>query len=192
MEFTSQLRSKKPDFEKVVNNLINEYLRLRVEAENRLGDLFNESDYPSVDKLENCFKFSVRFSPLPDARDFRVDISENELDEFKRDLMDAEKNVKKDLYNRLYSVVQKASNKLKQPDAQFHESLIENMIEICNVLPNLYIDDDANLEKMRNEVDEIASNISANLCRKDANVRNETAQTLSEIQDKMSVFMGSI
>lgn len=49
-----------------------------IQAKTKLGDMFDENAYPSIEVLEGKFKWIMEYSELPEQGDFRIDVS-NEM-----------------------------------------------------------------------------------------------------------------
>ncbi len=95
-----------------------------------------------------------------------------------------------EVWTRLHSVVSRAVEKLKEPNGIFRDSLIENISDLCGLLPRLNVTDCPDLERARIEIEKIAGSISPEVCRENSAERAAAADSLSEITEKMSVFMG--
>ncbi len=189
-DFTESWRAKEGEFNRAKSAFFKEYPRLRNEAKAKLGELFQESDYPSEASLENSFNCSIAFVPFPDVSDFRVELSENEKKTFLDSMRKVENEALSECWNRLKEVVSKASDKLNDPSAIFRDSLISNVQEMCQLLPKLNVTDDPSLEAMRREVESLMVNISPERCRENNTARSEAAKKLADITSKMSWFMG--
>jgi hypothetical protein len=192
LEFTQEFKAHKVKFESSVSDFLQNYPTLREEAKKKLGDLFLESDYPSAAKLQSCFKCEISFFPMPDVKDFRTELLDSEKDAFLASMKKVESAVVMDCYSRLYDVVKTAADKLADPKANFRESLLSNVGEICAMLPKLNITDDPGLEKMRVEVDSILSGLDSKTLKTSATDRDMAARQLKDIESKMSAFMGSV
>jgi hypothetical protein len=96
------------------------------------------------------------------------------------------------VWQRLYDRLQKTYEKLVQPDAIFRDSLIENITEICEILPRLNINDDTDLEQMRQDVLNKVAAFSPDTLRQDKTLRSDTASETKAIMDKMAAFMGAL
>ncbi|HEX7213660.1 MAG TPA: hypothetical protein VF578_05585 [Methylomirabilota bacterium] len=120
MEKIRELRSK---FETAVAEFLGAYDEAKAAARTSLGDLYRESDYPSLARLETAFAFAVKLQPLPVACDWRVDLPEATVAEIRRDLeaeVEAAQRVGlADLYRRLAKVVSRMATTLAQPDKVF-------------------------------------------------------------------------
>lgn len=191
IEFTKALRERKAAFDDAVKAFLQEYDTLRTEAQTKLGDLFNEREYPSVNAIPYLFECEVMYMPMPEVGDFRVELLDSEKASFEKQIRDAEANAKKECWNRLYEVVSKAVSKLADPSAQLRASLLENIHEICSVLPKLNVTEDTSLETLRKQVEEAAKGIHLESCKISREERTNAARNLKEVMDKMNVFMNA-
>ena len=192
MDFTEEFRSKRAEFDRAVSNFIKKYPSLREDAKTRLGHLFIDSEYPMASNLQASFSCDVSFMPMPDVGDFRTEILESEKVEFVNKMRTVEADAVKDCWNRLYEVVAKATDKLKQPEAVFRESLIENINDMVSLLPKLNVTDDADLETMRQKVSEAVASFTSVEVRKSSTARYDAAKKLDDISSKMAAFMGGL
>lgn len=191
LDFTNEFRTKKSDWDQAVNQFISEYPALREHAKNTLGDLFIDAEYPNPLYLSGAFNCEISFMPIPAVQDFRVDLLDSEKEAFLNRMQEIETTATKDCWNRLFDVVSKAASKLNQPNAVFRDSLIENITEICALLPKLNVTDDPNLEAMRQTVESSIATYSPDQLRQSKFDRDNAARQLDEITSKMSAFMGA-
>ena len=56
------------------------------EAKQRLGELFNEDDYPTNDVLKSKFGFDVEIKPVPESGDFRAQLSDAQVKAIVKDI----------------------------------------------------------------------------------------------------------
>jgi hypothetical protein len=190
LDFTNEFRKLKGEFDNAVSRFIVQYPDLRDQARAKLGTLFRETEYPTVQRLEKAFACDVSLMPVPCVDDFRVEIDAVEKAAFEKRMAEVEANAKRECWTRLYDVVSKAANRLSDPEYKIRESLIENVNDICGLLPNLNVMDDPELERMRQEVEKITASISTDDCRKNQAARDVAAKQLDDITSKMSAFMG--
>jgi uncharacterized protein YozE (UPF0346 family) len=191
LEFTAKFRAHKSEFDHSVSEFLTAYPMLRAQAKAKLGDLFNETEYPTVSGLAQRFACDVSFMPVPDIGDFRVEILDSEKRAFLDSMATVERNAMRDCWSRLHDVTSKAAAKLSDPTAIFRDSLLENVLEMCALLPRLNITDDSDLELMRRKVESAVSKLSADTCRENPHVRASAATDLDSITRAMSAFMGA-
>lgn len=194
LSFMSDFRKEKGEWESLVQDFLDEYDQMKLDAQRILGSLYDPADYPTALELRHKFKMDMAVFPVPSA-DFRVAIGSEELTRIQQDVerrvKEAEQAALKDVWNRLYERVKHMAEKLSDPKAIFRDSMVENARELCALLPRLNFADDPNLEAMRQQVE--ASLIKhPDALRNDPDLRRDTAATAKDIMDKMSVFMGAL
>jgi hypothetical protein len=159
-----------------------------------LGDLYQPSDYPGVAEIESKFSFDNVFLPFPDEKDFRIDISEDEVKEIKRTLKqksgEAVADAMRDCWGRLYEAVNNAVERLSDPDAIFRDSLIGNLGDLCDVLPRLNIQEDKYLDQMCGEIKAKLACQSPKTLRENKDTRKAVATEAEGILGMMSSYMG--
>lgn len=190
MHYTAGYRKLRDEFSRAVEDFIAVYPTLQAAAMQSLGSLYSPADYPSPNRLRECFSISADFFPVPAASDFRVTILEEEKAALTENIRKAESAAMRDCWERLHGVVKTAAQKLAQPDAIFRDSLIENISEICGMLPRLNYSDDPALETMRKDVEKLVAGLKPDTLRAHAPSRQDAATALNDITAKMAAFMG--
>lgn len=193
LAFMSDFRKEKGEWESLVQQFLDEYDQMKLDAQRILGSLYDPADYPNVLELRHKFSMDMAVFPVPSA-DFRVSIGSEELSRIQQDVerrvKDAEQAALKDVWQRLYDRVKHMAEKLADPKAIFRDSMLENTREICALLPRLNFSDDPNLEAMRQQVE--ASLLKhPEALRNDPDLRQDTAAEAKKIMDAMGAFMGS-
>lgn len=192
LEFIRELNSRKDELDRAVRTFISAYPKLQVEAQSKLGTLYCASDYPSQDELARMFRCKVTVMPVPSSGDFRVELDQNEIDEFNSKMREVEANALKDAYSRLSEVISKATARLSDKDAKFKDSLIENVKDLVAIMPHLNIMDDHQLTALTTEVDQVIGKVDAEVMRNNLTDRETVANKLKAIESKMSVFMDAM
>lgn len=195
LNYTAKMREHRAAFDQVTRDFIYDYPALVADAREKLNGMFNAADYPGANDIQNKFSFAVSISPLPDAGDFRITLSDGETDRIKDEITARADNATaaalRDLWGRLYSAVKHMSEKLKDKDAIFRDSLTGNIAELCELLPRLNITDDPALENARREVERELTGYNPDTLRKNETERETAARKAAEIADAMSAFMGA-
>jgi hypothetical protein len=194
LEFVTEFRKEKGEWEYIVRDFVDNYDSLKADAQRILGGLYVEADYPSARDIEQKFSIDMAIFPVP-ASDFRVTIASDELTRIQQDVerrvAQAQQTAVRDVWNRLFEKVKHMAEKLADPKAIFRDSMVENARETCALLTRLNFTDDPNLEAMRQEVEATLLKHPEAL-RNDPDLRSDTASKAKEIMDKMSVFMGGV
>jgi len=194
-DFTSKLSAMRNQWHELVNEFIDRYPALIRQAEYNLGTMFDPTDYPAQSDLRAKFVIDTRYLPVPEANDWRVDLSDETIDDLRanieRQLKDSQAVAMKEAWSRLFKVVEHAHERLSQPTAIFRDSLIDNAIEICNLLPTLNITGDPELENLRRKIESTLCAHDPKTLRKNPVERRDTADQLAKAMDKMRGFYGS-
>lgn len=147
-DYSTKINTLKDNFEKAVQDFIDDYDLIVQEAKNNLNGLFNQLDYPS--DIKDRFGISFSFMPVPDSKDFRVSLSTDVLDEMR-------KNMNNEVNNRL----EKASDSLRfkireqltyvrdrlsDPNCIFRDSLFGNIESLVDLAPKLNVTNNKNIE----------------------------------------------
>lgn len=185
--FTQEMRALKSEWEQAVQDFLTVYPTLKANAQQQLNGLYNEADYPQ--DPSKLFKFDIGFSPVPQDGDFRIELAEDEMEKFRNDVLSAEREANQDLWKRLYDVVHHAADRLRDPDAVFRDTLVENAVDLCEMLPRLNFNDDPALEEMRLAVEKSLCNKAPEALRQLPSVRANTTKELDDILAKMTGYM---
>lgn len=191
LNFTAEMRKIKGQFETAVKDFSKAYPKLKTEAARALGDLYNSEEYPDSRDIGDKFSIEVSYLPIPDIKDFRVEVSEAEKRDFQRKMKAVESAAMRECWQRLATVVKTAADRLSSPDSIFRDSLIQNIQDVASILPTLAVSDDANLEATRLEVESIVSKLSPDTLRVNAGERTKAGKALADIEARMGAFMGA-
>jgi len=193
LNFMTEFRKEKAEWQTLVNTFLSNYVQLREDAKRFLGSLYNEADYPKLHEIERKFRMDMAVFPVP-SNDFRVQIADEELASIQQDVerrvQDAAQNAMSEAWQRLYDRVKHMQEKLADPKAIFRDTMVENTREICALLSRLNFADDPNLEAMRNEVEQSLANNHPDALRNDPDLRRDKAAEAADIMKRMGAFMG--
>jgi hypothetical protein len=199
MDHGEKMRTLSNRFSVAVDTLARQFLTLVDQAKTRLGGLFRESDYPSTAELRAKFSFDTKVLPLPDAGDFRVALGDEEKDRIKRQITAAvEASLQvgtRELWFRLYEAVQHMADRLaaykvteQGVEHPFRDTVVTNLVKLVDVLPKLNITNDAELERLAEQV-RTSLLVDPNSLRKSESARAETAKAAAAIAQHMAGYM---
>lgn len=196
LSFMTEFRNYKSNWLSLVDQFVDVYPQLKLDAQRLLPNgLYKEEDYPTIEGLRAKFGMDMVIMPVP-ADDFRVQIADDELSAIQQQVTErvtsASQDAMKEAWQRLYDVVKHASDKLDNPTGIFRDSLVENINDICGILPRLNFADDPDLEAMRQQVESSLANENPEALRVDWDLREQKAREAKAIADKMAVFMGEL
>lgn len=151
-------------------------------------------DYPTADKFEQAMAVEYRFSPMPDARHFLFDLSDDDMKAFEQAEAEAAAAANADTVGRmlkpLYSLVERLKEYQGAKGERFHNSLIQNVIEGCDLAQKLSINP---TQELLNEINSLRD--AAKACLADvevikgsASARDAAKAKLEAVAARMSAF----
>lgn len=191
-DFTTMANRWHADWHAAVTDFIDAYPQAVADARVLLNSLFRDEDYPPVEDLQRRFAFDIRFMPVPADQDWRIDVGDAEMERLKAaitaQVQEAEARGMTEAWRRVYEVVEKANERLRNPENIFRDSLVENAIELCRVLPMLNIADDPKLEQARQQIEGSLCKHTPDMLRSDPVIRQDVADKMADIMSKMSGY----
>lgn len=196
MEYKQHMNAFERTFEMMCDEFYDNYDRLVNEAKTNLGKLYDAADYPPLEEVKNKFAFRKVIKPLPEAGDFRLDIPAHDLEEMKEEY---EKQYGTKLaeamrapWERLHTMLVAMSKKLTEEEAvegeektrRFHDSLITNPLELCELLTKLNVTNDPKLEAARKELELTMLGASIDRIKEDPTVRSTLKSKVDAILNK--------
>lgn len=203
MAYDAEMREARAEFEAAADEFAAAYPALVAAAPGRLGDLFNPADFPDVQEVRSRFSVRVRTLPMPDAADFRVDMSEAQARsiraQIEQEAQAALDCAMRDAWQRIADVCGRmvdrlqafkpATRKGEKTEGIFRDSLVENIRELVQVLPAFNLTNSPDLERItRRMQDELCKADAADL-RDDSELRATTAAAAQSILDDVSAFL---
>lgn len=184
--------------ESLVNEFLQNYESYKIDAQRRLNGLFNPADYPNIGKIKSKFSWSLDFFPVPSAGNFKVEMVQDEVEKIAADIAirndQAVKNAMANVWQRVHDAIKNLSEKMKESRQDktgadvspiFRDSLIENIKELCDLLPGLNITNDPALETARQDILSDIAQIKPDVLRENKDLRKETAKKADEILNKI-------
>ena len=192
-EVTAKMHDFKIEWDKAVAEFIRKYPSLKAEERRRMGTLYQDDDYPTIDQLRRKFSWDVGIFPIPTNRDWRVNLGDRTADVQKQiddKVREAVQNATRDLWQRLYEVVEKLKVKMAEADSTFRDSIIGNIRELVALLPQMNFAGDPKLEEMRRSVDEQLARLNPDELREDATKRKQTKDAADKLLAAMAGYIG--
>lgn len=202
LAYVQWFNSQKRKFDKAVAEFCRDYPGYVAAARNRLGTMFKDEDYPSIDDIERKFAMAVKVMPVPTASDFRVDMADSQAaqirSDIERDVHEAMTNAVADCFRRISEVVGRMVERLEaykpatkpgqKTEGVFRDSLVENVRDLVDIMPALNIVGDVRLIAITDQMREL-TRFSAETLRISPNARRDTAAKAKAIFDQVSDFI---
>jgi hypothetical protein len=172
------------------------------EARVRLGDMFNEDDYPSELELKKKFSIDLEVKKVPESKDFRAKLSEDATKAIVKDIeqrcdMRIEKAMN-DVFERVAEKVGNLKEKLKnyQPakdgkrsNGIIRDSIVYNINEFAQMMPLLNITGDKRIDDLQKQLlDDLVAH-SPEILRSDVKVRQQVLSKADALLKKVKGYM---
>jgi hypothetical protein len=195
MDYKQAMNGYEHSFNMMCNNFFLEYPRLVSEAPQALQGLFKAEDYPDIEDVKLKFGFKRTVKPVPEAGDFRLDIPAHDLiemrEEFEKQQLNKLAEAMREPWDRLHKTLVGMSEKLTDADGdetkkRYHDSLISNPLELCQLLTKLNVAKDPKLEEARKQVELTMLGASIEDIKEDADSRSELKSKVDAILNKFT------
>jgi len=155
--YTARMRKIRQDFDTALENFIVGYPTYIEYARNRLGDMFDISDFPPEYAVRGKFRFEHRITPVPDQGDFRVDIPQQQLSELQSDLEGrlqlATTHATRDLWNRTSACLDSLHQTLSNPGSRvFRSTVHDNLVTVVDQIESMNFADDVKLMAIAQQI----------------------------------------
>ena len=179
------------DFSGLIDEFLNDYQNMVLRAQHKLGDMFDVLDYPDPDSLRDKFRFSVKFSPVPDVGDWRVDIGNDARETLQLSYQQAYtanlEQAYKDVWDRTHEALTNMSTKLAGNNKQiFRDTLVTNVKEMIDLLDKFNITGDAKMRQAKVKIQSALSGVTPDALREDDEFRLDTKQKVDDLLKEFS------
>ena len=151
-------------------------------------------DYPTADEFAEKMGFDLRFIPLPDAKHFLFDISDEDMNTFNQTMDSIAKSARTEVIKGMLEPLQHLVEKLNKPigteGAIFRDTAVENVVEGLKRAKALNVNADADIDAMADTLLQAVSiyNDNKSVLRESPIVREQAAIKLDEIAKKMASY----
>ena len=195
LEYKQEMARLEREYWSLVNNFVPMYSTKISAAAFQLGALFNRDEYPEVEQVEKKFGFYVRYTPLPEAGDFRVDVGNEAMAELKEEYdklyqYNLEK-VTSDAWDRLNKILTQLSfglrnegNETDGKKGKVYTSVLDNAKELCGLLTHFNVSGDTELEAMRIRLEESLCGLDASDFKESDYLRSEVKKEVDDMLSK--------
>ena len=194
--------SQERKFWAAVDTFLAAYPGYVAQAPARLSGVFDASDYPDVSELRTKFGWKMETLPVPTSNDFRAAMSEAQAEHIRLQIEETVlRNTNKavsDVYRRVAEVTERmvdrlnaykpAKNKGQKTEGTFRDSLVENVRDLIDVLPQLNITGDPALTAMMGRLRSLVQH-DAETLRNDPIKRRDVAAEAQAIFDSISGYI---
>lgn len=156
-EYQSTMDKLKSEYRKLVEDFVAVYqTQLVPAARNRLGTMYDPSDYPDATLLPRKFGIDIDIMPVPQGEDFRVEVSESERARIQAEIEERTHRRKldamADAWARVRNCVELIHLRTSADKPIIRESLMENAQDLVKLLPGLNVLEDPRMTDIAREI----------------------------------------
>lgn len=186
------------EFDRLVTQFLDAYQWKKADAQAKLGSLFNPDEYPTREKLEDKFRFRYVALPMPDAGDWRLDVSNEQAqvlrEQYEKFYGDQLKGALGDVWRRTHDALSKMSERIDFADGEtkkiFRDSLVDNVYEVIEMMEECNITGDASMTDAANRLRNALSGVTADALREDGYLRHKTKQEVDAVKKMIDDLPG--
>ncbi len=194
-EMDAYRRTLEPMFEDFVYN----YPAHVQNARALLNGLWNPGEYPSSKQIAGYFRVGVKFRPVPDSGDFRVNLGAEEVSvirqQIEADTQAAVDDAMRDTVQRIRDVIGHLAERLRAYSVSdkgvanpFRDSLIGNVRDLVDILPGLNISGDVRINGLISKMRAELTQYDADTLRVSDATRADVAQKADDILAKLQEY----
>ncbi len=169
---------------------------IKADAETRLGSLFNDRDYPSDQKIRNCYSMTwnfVEFGTPGKLKSLNARLFERMLAQEKQRAVNEVDQIRLMLRAGMAEIVEHMVDRLT-PEADgkkkvFRDSMVDNVKEFLSDFEHKNIIDDAELAALVKQANEIMDGVTAKDLRTDEGFRDFTREQFSNMKGVLDAMM---
>ena len=150
-KFQDAMAVARRKWETAVDEFVVKYDEIIEDSKRKLNGTFNPNRYPSSESIRAHFQMLCDFMPLPDNDRLKQDLQEEMEDLFADRLRDAGRALRDRLVDKLHHLADKCASVGGESAGKFYTSNVTNVLDLCEVIPDMLVGDDPQLLEAVNE-----------------------------------------
>ncbi len=201
MHYAEQMRMARVNVEVAAAEFAANFGSFVNEARTRLQTMFDLNDYPTAEEVRKKFYVDVEVSPVMEAGDFRAELSNESAAAIVKDIerrtelrLEAAMD---DVFKRIEHRAEKMVEGLRsykpveggRDENSFKDSLVWNVKELADLIPDLNITNDARLVKLQKQLLDDLTEHSPTTLKDNERLRKQTADKAERILKKVQGYL---
>lgn len=197
-DFHMKFMEAKMDWDKAVQEFVEEIPAIYAEAPKRLGKMFKANEMPSQQEVARKFQCMLRHKPIPKGEDYRITMSEQVMSTIRQEAEDAvvqaSKNATLNCYLRLQGVIEQLIDGLERQGVKkdggkraqfFKRSTVDAVTNLVCIMDGLNVNDDPELTQIISEVRDMTI-WTTEMIKDDDRLRDRLVRDAKNIKDKVA------
>lgn len=193
-DYSMAMQEERSKCELAYEAFLLQYPGLVANAPTRLGVMYNQKDFPSLDEMRLKFGFKLQTLPVPDQDDFRVDLSAEAADAIRQSITDTvteqAAEAQRELWQRLFDTVKHFAQTMGTEKKLFRNTTVTKLRDLARIAPKLSLKPDPQLEAICAEVLDLVSDTSPEELRENEDLRfaraRQAREAVKQIEDAMA------
>jgi hypothetical protein len=161
-----------------------------MQAQAKLGDLFDVNEYPTVDDLRGKFRLKINFMPLPDVGDWRIDINKEAQDILKEQCAayytEQLTSAMNDIWRRLFDTLTTLSRQLSDQTEdgktpKIYASVFDRALEIIDMMETCNVTNDPGMQLAQRKLAMAFRGVTVESVKDDNYLRHETKRAVDAV-----------
>ena len=185
-KYQDEIRAIRHRWDKAVDTFADEWAAI-VEAAKRdlASDFYRYAGfYPSEEQVRSRFQMLTTFMPMPDNDRLATELR----DEMEEVFHDRIEDASSELRTRLVEKLEHLASKCREAGSEgtrFFSSNVDNVIELCELIPDMLIKDDTNLLAAVKDAKDALAGIDADVIKSSPIVAAEVRQRATDIVNSL-------
>lgn len=178
------------------NTLTNEFIDMYdfevISVRTRLGDMFDENEYPPSWQVRDKFGVKLVCSPVADMHDWRLDVDadvqtcfDEAISTYGNAMEQRINGAMADIHQRLHKVLSNMSERLDyvgdKDKKTFRNTLLDNVLDIVDLMRKCNLTDDTQLTAQADTLERALRGVSPEALRDSSHLRAATKRTVDEV-----------
>ena len=160
-----------------------DFAQARERAAFRMGNMFDPSDYPTISQLRRKFYVQMDVDAVSIPKDFGLEDSEQIA-------QDRITTAVSDLWQKLQKPLKHFADTLSKPEVlRLHESSINNLKAVAELIPALNFANDPQLNAIADDILKLVGSLDVKDLKKDKDARLSIGAEAQKVVDTMAGFM---
>jgi len=191
-DYMDKMDEERREHERLCQSFYDVYAWELSQAPIKLGNMYNASDYFTLDEMKRKFSIEITTTNIAEAGDWRVDITNQALVEqkerYSRHYQTLVGNMVSDYKERLIAALSNISSKLvpapegeKSNGKRMHANILSNVLDILPMADAFGLGDDSQIASMRRKIEDMLDGVSVDALKHDPLVRDDVKRGVDQI-----------
>lgn len=193
-EFNENMKRFEENLKTIVSTFKANYNEIKEEAKKMLGELYDESDYPDEDDIENCFGFKWRFLEVRPPEFLRIinpEIYEEERKKMASDVMSSIVAIESKILESISGKLVEIKEFLNDPDPRkrIRKSSVESLYSMLDKIEKAPLYNRKMFVDLIKEIKTSIDMTNFDKARTDADIRKSVSEIVSGISTKVESLL---